>query len=261
VRGFGGEQNQRHGQSTAAPVPSVCAPWGAARGGKAQRLFERVAEPTGGRKQSPGSTAQGGGSPAAQRPFERGCTDRSADRCADWHTCSTTRARASGGLDAAEAWRRQCIAWRSRRRRWRGLLARATARPCRLNAVQTRPLPAARLGIPGTPLGCKPRLPATARRWRPAAPARAARSGGDTHAPGLPPTGCPHGLGKRGRTDSRTAAIRGAWAGCLLGKHREATRRARRLWRGSRRPCGGRGVVSHCGARSKRDGESPRTVR
>jgi hypothetical protein len=48
VRGCGGEQNQWHGQSVAAPVPSVCAPWGAARGGKAQRLFERVAEPTGG---------------------------------------------------------------------------------------------------------------------------------------------------------------------------------------------------------------------
>ncbi len=109
----------------------------------------------------------------------------------------------------------------------------------------------------GASPGCRPPPVAGGRQRQ----RRAARSGCDTHAPGLPPTGCPHGLGKRVRTDSRTAAISGAWAGCLLGKHREATRRARRLWRGSRRPCGGRGVVSHCGARSKRDGENPRTVR
>jgi hypothetical protein len=189
------------------------------------------------------------------------CTDRSAGGCADWHTVSATRARACDSLDAAEALPWRCIAWRSRGRQWRGLLARATTRPCRLNAVQAGPLPAARTGVSGTPLGRAPRPPATALRQRLAAPARAARSGGDTHAPGLPPIGCPHGLGKRVRTDSRTAAIRGAWARCLLGKHREATRRARRLWRGSRRPCGGRGVVAHCDARSKRDGESSRTVR
>ena len=48
-----------------------------------------------GARTSPGSPAQGGGSPAAQRLFERGCTDRSADRCADRRTAVTARARAS----------------------------------------------------------------------------------------------------------------------------------------------------------------------
>jgi len=257
-RGLRGGRKQWHGQSAAAPAPSFLSPLGAARGGKAQRLFERVAEPTGSQNVAWLPTpAQGGGSPAAQRPCERGCPDRSADRCADWCTDPSVRARACGGLDTAEAPPRRRASWRSRGRR----SARATTRPCRLSAVQTGLLTAARPDVSGKPLGREPRPAAAALRLRLAAPARTARSGGDTHAPGLPPTGCPHGLGKRGRTDSRTAAIRGAWAGCLLEKHREATRRVRRLWRGSRRPCGGRGVVSHGGARSKRDGESPRTVR
>jgi hypothetical protein len=30
MRGMGGDRNQWQGQSAAAPVPSVCAPWGAA---------------------------------------------------------------------------------------------------------------------------------------------------------------------------------------------------------------------------------------
>ena len=45
---------------------------------------------------SPGSPAQGGGSAAAQCPCERGCTDRSADRCADRHTSMPAHARAFG---------------------------------------------------------------------------------------------------------------------------------------------------------------------
>jgi hypothetical protein len=48
-RGLRGGRNQRHGQSAAAPVPSFVSPSGAARRGKAQRLFERVAAPMGGR--------------------------------------------------------------------------------------------------------------------------------------------------------------------------------------------------------------------
>src|SRR4030095_8003720 len=100
-----------------------------------------------------------------------------------------------------------------------------------LSAVETGLLTAARPEVSGTLLGRKPRPPTAAR-----------------------PTGCPHGLGKRGRTDSRTAAIRGAWAGCLLGKHREARRRARRLWRRPPRPCRGRGIVLRGGARSTCDG-------
>ena len=42
------------------------------------------------------------------------CTDRSADRCADRCTFMTARARAWGGLDAAEAAPRLCALWRSR---------------------------------------------------------------------------------------------------------------------------------------------------
>jgi len=47
--GGGGDRNQGQGQSAAAPVPSLWASWGTMRWGKAPRLFERVAEPTGGR--------------------------------------------------------------------------------------------------------------------------------------------------------------------------------------------------------------------
>ena len=59
------------------------------------------------------------------------CTDRSAGGCADRRTVATTRARAWGGLDAAEAAPRRRVRWRSRGRRWRGPSARATERPCR----------------------------------------------------------------------------------------------------------------------------------
>jgi hypothetical protein len=50
------------------------------------------------------------------------CTDRSAGGCADRCTATTDRARACGGLDAAEASPRRCASWRSRGRRWRGPL-------------------------------------------------------------------------------------------------------------------------------------------
>jgi hypothetical protein len=42
-------RNQWHGQSAAAAGAFRVRPLGVDRGGKAQRLFERVAEPTGGR--------------------------------------------------------------------------------------------------------------------------------------------------------------------------------------------------------------------
>src|SRR5712691_12216486 len=42
-------------------------PWGADGRGKAPRPLERVAEPTGGRKQWPGSPAASGGTPARRR--------------------------------------------------------------------------------------------------------------------------------------------------------------------------------------------------
>ncbi len=84
------------------------------------------------------------------------CTDRSAGGCADRHTVSTTRARAWGGLDAAEASPRRCVSWRSRGRRWRGPSARATDRPCRISAVQAGSLTPARPGVPGKPLVREP---------------------------------------------------------------------------------------------------------
>ena len=72
------------------------------------------------------------------------CTDRSASGCADRCTGLTTRARACGGLDAAEASPRRCVRWRSRGRRWRGLSARATARPCRPQEAGIARLPLTR---------------------------------------------------------------------------------------------------------------------
>jgi hypothetical protein len=47
-RGMGGERKPWHGQSAAAPVPSVCAPWGAEVGVQAQHPFERVCPHQGG---------------------------------------------------------------------------------------------------------------------------------------------------------------------------------------------------------------------
>jgi hypothetical protein len=84
------------------------------------------------------------------------CTDRSAGGCADRHTEATACARAWGGLDAAEASPRRCVSWRSRGRRWRGLSARATDRPCRISAVPAGSLTPARPGVPGTPLVREP---------------------------------------------------------------------------------------------------------
>ena len=61
-----------------------------------------------GARTSPGSPAQGGGSPAAQRPCERGCTDRSADRCADWRTDPSVRVEsvriATWNVNSAKQW-------------------------------------------------------------------------------------------------------------------------------------------------------------
>ena len=48
TRGMGGERKQWHGRSAAAPVPSLCAPWGAEVGAQAQRPFERVCPHQGG---------------------------------------------------------------------------------------------------------------------------------------------------------------------------------------------------------------------
>ena len=64
ARGMGGHRKQPHGQSAAAPVPTAVPPRGAERRGKAQRPFERVAEPPGGRNsawQPSGARGQSGG--------------------------------------------------------------------------------------------------------------------------------------------------------------------------------------------------------
>ena len=173
----------------------------------------------------PGSPAVRGGSPAAQRPCERGFTDRSADRCADWCTDPSVRARAFNGPDAAEASPRRWASWRSRGRWRRRPSARATERPYRLSAVENGLLTAARPDVSGTPLGRESRPPATARRQRRAAPARGAlrrslgrpRRLGPRRQQGVLLRSCPHALGKKGRTGGRTPAIRGPSASCLLG--------------------------------------------
>ncbi len=125
-RGMGGGRNQPHGQSAAAPVPSCCAPKGGGLVRQGAAAVRARCRADGGPEAAPGSSAVRGGSLAAQRLLERGCTDRSAGGCADRHTFSTTRARALRGRDAAEASPRRCASWRSRGRRWRGPSASAT---------------------------------------------------------------------------------------------------------------------------------------
>ena len=108
--------------------------------GRAQRRRCSRCAPRWGARTSPDSPAQGGGSPAAQCPCERGCTDRSADRCADRqylvnHTCASLvgtprRQRLGGVCDGAAVddggvgprpappCCRSPMQWSSRRRRW-----------------------------------------------------------------------------------------------------------------------------------------------
>ncbi len=172
-KGRGGDRNERHGRSAAAPVLTAV-PLGGQRG-EARRSGCSSALPSrrGARRRL--AAQRCAGAVQRRRCISR-CTDRSAGGCADRHTFSTIRARVCGGLDAAEASPRRCVSWRSRGRRWRGPSpsARAPARPCRLRAVPAGSLPAAWPGVPGTPLGRAPRPPATALRQRLAAPARAA---------------------------------------------------------------------------------------
>jgi hypothetical protein len=149
-----------------------CVPPGGQRGEARRSLYLSALPRRRGARTSPGSSARGGGSPAAQRPFERGCTDRSADRCADRHTDPSVRARAFGGLDAAEALPRRCISWRSCGRRWSGPLGprdRTTLPP------QRRAGWAADCGAARCPWEtARARAPATALRQRLVAPVRAA---------------------------------------------------------------------------------------
>ena len=107
-----------HGQSAAAPVPSVCCPLGGSEVKQGAASVRARCRADGGQEWRLAAQPCAG---AVQR--RRGisrCTDRSAGGCADWRTFSTTHARACGGLDAAEASPRRCAPWRSRARRWRG---------------------------------------------------------------------------------------------------------------------------------------------
>jgi len=105
------------------------APWGAARGGKAQRPFERVAEPTGGRN-------------GAWQPS--GARGQSSGDAASAAALTGPRAAAQTGTPFRPLVRELCVAWTPRRHRLGGvyhgvavndggvgLVARSTARPCR----------------------------------------------------------------------------------------------------------------------------------
>jgi hypothetical protein len=178
---------------------------------------------------------QSAGAVPRQRCLSR-YTDRSADRRADRYTDPSVRARAlrgprsrggraSAACAMAPPW--TMVAWArgprdqatlpSQRRRDRSVDSGAAR--CPWHTAQTH---ATAVGHQRVASGWQPR------RGAPCAAPGADCGGWDRARARVAPPGCPHGLGKRGRTDSRTAAIRGVWAGCLLGKHREAMRGARR---------------------------------
>jgi hypothetical protein len=127
------------------------------------------------------------------------CTDRSAGGCADWHTFSTTRARASGGLEAAEASPLRCAGW------------------------------SADCGAAGCPWStARARVPAAGHCTSPAAgsagPLRGYTAVAVTQQAPVHVSGrCSQGLGKTGYRDGRMAAVQGTSPSCLLGKQREET--------------------------------------
>jgi len=159
-------------ESAAAPVPSLLSPLGGGEGRQGAASVRARCRADGGQER--GLAAQPCAGAVQRRRGISRCTDRSAGGCADRRTAVTARAQALCCWDTTEATPRRCASWQTRGRRWRGPAARATDRPCRLSAVPAGPLPAARPGVPGTPLGRAPRPPATALRQRLAAPARAA---------------------------------------------------------------------------------------
>ena len=116
--GSGGERNQWHGQSAAAPVPSFLSPLGGGEGRQgAASVWARCRADGGPERRL--AAQRPAGAVQRRRCISR-CTDRSAGGCADRRTLSTTRARAFGGQDAAEAAPRRRVRWRSRGRRWNG---------------------------------------------------------------------------------------------------------------------------------------------
>jgi hypothetical protein len=183
----------------------------------------------------PGSLAGSWGSPAATLPQPlhgpvRGRRRRQAhlgDHAGASFSWSGRRGGSASAVCAmAQPW--TMVAWArgprdqatlpSQRRRDRSVDGGAAR--CPWNTAQTH---ATAVGHQRVASGWQPR------RGEPCATPWADCGGWDHARASVSPPGCPHGLGKRARTDSRTAAIRGTWAGCLLGKHREATRRARPL--------------------------------
>ena len=169
-RGGWGERGSRGtGRAQRRRCLPLCAPWGADRGGKAQRPFERVAAPTGGRNSGLAAQPRAG----AVQPWRRisGCTDRSAGGCADRRTLLTIRARAAaayaslGRQPAERGGRRAAAAARGgaggrgledRSPVWKG--ARAPCYAC----AETRPCEAQRDRVPDAPsadgTGCLTRI-------------------------------------------------------------------------------------------------------
>ena len=163
------------------------------RSGKARRSSGSSALPSlRGAGTSPGSPAVRGGSPAVQRPLERGCTDRSAGGCADRYTAATIRARATAA---------------GHRRPARGLAAPHKAGAARRRRrISRRAARSADCGADCPPAPDRASAPAAACSnavWcmRCTMPRR--RRGRERGANAA--AGCPQSLGKTGRTGVRTA--------------------------------------------------------
>jgi len=134
VRGYWGrEKSAARAERSGAGAFRVCPLGGGGRGKGAASIGVLLPRPGG---QERRLAAQRSAGAVQRRRLTSRCTDRSAGGCADRRTDATTRARALRGLDTAEAAPRRCASWRSRGRRWRGPLARATERLCRISAVQ-----------------------------------------------------------------------------------------------------------------------------
>ena len=160
------------------------------------------------------------------------------------------------GLDAAEAASQRHVRWRSRGRWWRGSWTRATTQRCHRSAGPLRPVQSRR---PSNAARAPAMATARALRQWLAAPARAARSGGDTHALRLPQPVVPMG---RGSGHARTSHCDHPWSVGRMPAGKAPRRAAQGAASVARAPrlCSGLGVVLRGVGRSKRNGENPRTV-
>src|SRR5437764_6421549 len=103
---MGGERNQQHGRSAAAPVPTAVPPRGADGRGKSQRLFARVAEPTGGKN-------------VAWQPS--GLRGQSSGDAVSAAALTGPRAAAQTGTQFRPLVRKPVVAWTPRRQRLGGV--------------------------------------------------------------------------------------------------------------------------------------------